>query len=728
MSDSSSLIDLQRTYLIDQIKAIIKQGGLYILIIDDKTELTLNKLFTKEQLLRIVTSVEKIDARRKANKFMEAIYFVESTIYNFKCIMTDSQFQRYKMGNSLFSPISNLKIDYFFNQKFIRNHEVNDYFNNGLNIHFVHSSLNPVESKVFLTQTKAVNSMPIYYNENCHEFVIDQIKKVAQTLVNLMVITGEYPLIRFYQPQKANHQASRLSELIADEFQLQIDEYARENIDFPPNSQKPRSILLIVDRTLDLFAPLLHDFSYQAMAMDIVPSLEREGVYNYKSENEQGEFVDNSATLDNEADSDWTSLRHLHIIESSELIINKINELVKNNPLLIDRSKASTSGDLMYIVANLKGFDQERKQITLHKTLIDECLEINATRKLAEFAADFEQTCAANGTSFEGVRNKNLHDDLIVLLARQDLHVNDKMRLVLIYGLYRGGLIESDFIKLVKFIGVNDKQIVSLISRCFNNLHKLGYPIVKQDVKAKKVEGEIFHTINNEGTYNTSRFAPGVQNVLQKASKHQLDEVKFPYFRDKPLEDDQDFSSNDSNPSPSSNQQSSLRNHRIKASWATPSAKAGSSRPKQRVFCYVAGGMTYTEMKSMYQLSKQLNKEFYIGSECILKPRDFLIGLQSIDKAKSIHDLNLEQEDEKLDPPLFLYETDQPKPMHPQSHASFTYGQNDPRSSSMQGQAAVDPSVPGHYQKRSTSSSLSQGEGKEKEKEKKRSRFKRMFK
>ena len=93
---------------------------------------------------------------------------------------------------------------------------------------------------------------------------------------------------------------------------------------------------------------------------------------------------------------------------------------------MIDRSKATTSSDLMYIVAHLKGFDEERRQLTLHKTLIDECLDINALRKLAEFAADFEQTCCAEGVSFEGERNKHLHDDLIILLARDDLHINDK--------------------------------------------------------------------------------------------------------------------------------------------------------------------------------------------------------------------------------------------------------------------------------------------------------------
>lgn len=714
----TSLIELQKSHLLFMIKGIIKSGGLYILIIDSKTELYINKLISKDQLLRIVTSIELIDAPRKQNKFLEAIYLVESSIYNFNCIKADASASRYKIAHSLFSPFYNPKIEHQFSL-FVRHPQVNDYFNNGLNIHFGHSSsLNTIEQRCFTTtyQPSSFNSMPIYFNENCRDYVLDQIKSVAQSLVNLMVISNEYPLIRFYYPN-SNHEASRLSELIADEFQNQIDEYARENIDFPTDSDKPRSILLIVDRTIDLFAPLLHDFSYQALAMDIVNSLEREGIYNYQSESESGELINNSSNLLNEFDLDWINLRHLHIIEASELIINKINDLIINNPLLIDRSKASTTSDLATIMATLKGFDQERKQLTLHKTLIDEILEINAQRKLAEFAADFEQTCAAKGVSFEGIRNKNLHDDLIILLARDDLHVNDKMRLVLIYGLYRGGLVESDFIKLVKFIGVNDKQIVSLISRCFNNFHKLGYPIVKKDVKDKKVEVKMFHTINNEGTYNTSRYSPGISNVLFKASKQQLDEESFPYFRDKPVEDENVVAMDSAN-----NQQTSLRNQRIKASWATPSNKAGSIRPKQRVFCYIAGGMTYTEMKSVYKLSEESsNKEFFIGSECILKPRDFLIGLQSIDQAKSIQDLNLGQKDRRVEPPAHLLGLEKKTPPIPQNQ----FDGNNNVYSNNNNLSHVNAYNNNHQNQGSPSKSFSSPGD---EKEKKKSRFRKIFK
>lgn len=724
-----SLIGLQKEFILRYLREIQTPGLLYILILDDTTESLLNRILPKEKLLRVVTSVDKIDNKRRTQTFLEAIYFVELSAYNINCMIADVQVKRYKGGHGMFLPLlpTDTEALYVYNSsKFIQNPKVYDYFGGGNNMHTVPATLYPVESRVFLADSSTPNSMAIYYNDNCAELVLPQIRIAARTLVNLLVITGEYPLIRFFCPQDATHVAARLPELLADEVQRQIDDYAREHHDYPPveNQDKPRSILLITDRTMDLYAPLLHEFSYQAMAMDIVPSLEREGVYKYTTENENGDVVDLEARLDDEEDEDWVSLRHTHIIESSELIITKINDLIRNNPMMVDRLKATTSLDLMWVVAHLKGFDKERRQITLHKKLIDECLDRNSDRKLAEFAADFEQTCAAGGTSFEGVKNKTLHEDLVVLLARSDLHVNDKMRLVLIYALYRGGLVESDFIKLAKFIGVKDRQMVSLVQRCFTNMQKLGFPIVKLDVKQKRVVKEHFHTINNEGTYNTSRFGPGLKAVLQKAAKYQLDETWFPYFRDKPLDEDLPAdATGSSSAAPGSN---SLRNPRIKASWAQHSAKLGQqNRPKQRIFCYVAGGITYSEVRLMYELTEATNKDFFVGSEVILKPRDFLIGLQSVDKAKQIPDLDIPLYHKLQRPseaPLHLFEV--PKaPVVPQVNPSQMpnmAGLSVNASPNTNNQPSTN--LPSHYQTR-----LSRQQEPE-QKDKKKSKLKKFFK
>lgn len=735
--DPNSLLNIQHTYIHDRIKGLQQPKEIYNLIIDKNVESILYKTFTKEQLLRIVAAVELIDAERRKNSYMTAMYLVEKTIYNMKCILADVQTRRYKNAIALFQYKDqdfDFEVEDFYHNKFLRNPQVQQFFNGNFN--HMNFEYNALETRVFLTDNVTPNSMPIYYNKNVQQFVIPQIKKVAQSLLNLMISMEEYPFIRFYKPPNANYEAKTLPELIADEFQMQMDNYCRYNDNYPTPevSAKTRSVLLITDRTIDLYAPLLHEFTYQAMAYDIVESLEKENVFKYQSENEKGEVNDVEAALTNENDEDWINLRHLHIIESSELIVNKITDLIKNNPLLIDRSKASTSSDLMYIVAHLKGFDEERKQLTLHKTLIDKCLDINASRKLAEFAADFEQTCCAEGVTFEGERNKHLHDDLIVLLARDDLHINDKLRLILIYAFYRGGLMRSDFEKMIKFIGVKDSHISGLCERCFNNVDKLGFEIFKKDLKSKPYSKQMFHTINNEGTYNTSRFTPGLKTVMQNVAKYSLDRDWFPYFRDTPLDDELVTSSSEQqrkNEIQTSN--GTLRNPRIKASWANQSSSSSSiptskrygngsslAKPKQRIFCYVAGGMTYNEIRSIYELSSTMGKEFYIGSESILKPRDFLIGLQNLGENKTLDQLNLnivKESMERKEVPMHLYNDGGiPKPRAPlaaqsvpQNQQGFQgqYGQSFAHGNNVNGRGGVPTttSQPGFTSSSSFSSS-----------------------
>lgn len=39
----------------------------------------------------------------------------------------------------------------------------------------------------------------------------------------------------------------------------------------PTDGSRARSTLLITDRSMDMMAPLLHEFTYQAMANDVLP-------------------------------------------------------------------------------------------------------------------------------------------------------------------------------------------------------------------------------------------------------------------------------------------------------------------------------------------------------------------------------------------------------------------------------------------------------------------------
>ena len=52
--------------------------------------------------------------------------------------------------------------------------------------------------------------------------------------------------------------------------QNELDQFAQYQRDFPPQTNRPRGVLLVVDRSMDLFAPLIHEFTYQAMVHDLL--------------------------------------------------------------------------------------------------------------------------------------------------------------------------------------------------------------------------------------------------------------------------------------------------------------------------------------------------------------------------------------------------------------------------------------------------------------------------
>lgn len=64
--------------------------------------------------------------------------------------------------------------------------------------------------------------------------------------------------------------------------------------------------------------------------------------------------------------------------------------------------------------------------------------------------------------------------------------------------------------------------------------------------------------------------------------------------------------------SPTTPTSGSLRSS--KPNWHKPAPKAGAAvEIRQRVLVFVAGGMTYSEMREAYLLSKSLNKDIIIG-------------------------------------------------------------------------------------------------------------------
>lgn len=148
---------------------------------------------------------------------------------------------------------------------------------------------------------------------------------------------GEYPTIRYHRPRNPTHEASVLCSHLARFVQLELDQYAKFHEDFPPTSPRPRGSLIITDRSMDLFAPLVHEFTYQAMVHDLLPLEEGDKVY-YKTFTDQKEgSVDMKNIEIGEKDNIWVKNRHLHMKDLLEKLASDFQAFKAKNPQFAER-------------------------------------------------------------------------------------------------------------------------------------------------------------------------------------------------------------------------------------------------------------------------------------------------------------------------------------------------------------------------------------------------------
>lgn len=167
---------------------------------------------------------------------------------------------------------------------------------------------------------------------------IADLEVMASRLVSLIITMNEIPTIKYRAvggaaPDREGKLAARLANLI----QEGIDHYSSRNPNFKP---VPGGDFIIVDRTVDLVSPLLHEFTYQAMAQDLLP-IHHENRYDYKySSGVKGDSATRTVALD-ENDSLWLAMRHTHIAACSKFIVDQFNQFLSENKAAVKQSAKS---------------------------------------------------------------------------------------------------------------------------------------------------------------------------------------------------------------------------------------------------------------------------------------------------------------------------------------------------------------------------------------------------
>lgn len=196
------------------------------------------------------------------------------------------------------------------------------------------------------------------------------------------------------------------------------------------------------------------------------------------------------------------------------------------------------------------------------------------------------------------------------MLDEESILPPDRLRLLLLYLLYRDGLLPADTAKLLAHaeLPVQDDEMIRNLERLGANTRRilkdprpLPTPLFARPQAPPSIEQD----------YSLSRFDPALKSLLGEHSRGTLSQDIFPYTKPE-LEAAQ--------ATPVGLASASLRS--AKPTWAN--ARNNASKPKQRILVFMAGGATYSESRACYDVSSELDKDVYLITSHMLTPNLFI--------------------------------------------------------------------------------------------------------
>ncbi|WEW57761.1 syntaxin binding protein 1 [Emydomyces testavorans] len=636
----SSLIEVQRKIILDTVRYTAEREW-KVLVVDERSRKLLNNAVKEDDILNAnVTNIEQIEHRRPANQETDAVYVLSPLPHIVDCLMADLERRRYRRAFLVWTAKLDPQLRSRINGLSVAREMIADF-------RIVNIDYFPRESHLVILRDPW--SFPTLYHPACNNLVRSHLEDLAQKIVSVCASLGEYPLIRYYRPKEPTHEASVLCSHLARFVQDELDAYAKFREDFPTPSARPRGVLYIVDRSMDLVAPLVHEFTYQAMAHDLLPIKEGEKV-TYETTINAGQPNQEIKEMEiSEHDSIWVENRHLHMKDLLGKLVDDFNQFIAKNPQFADNNSSANVNTIRDMLAGLSTFQEGKNSYTLHLNMAEECMRLFQERNLPEVAS-LEQSLAT-GLDEDYRKPKNLADQLVRLLDDERVQPHDRLRLIALYLLYRGGLLGGDIRKLLAH-----SQLPPQDGEVIYNFDLLGARVEKPLNDTKQPNQPLFVRKQpvqvSEDDTSLSRFEPNLKLMLQEQIRGALDTAIFPSTR--PHMDGENMSQDNVS-------QASLRS--AKPTWAR--TRPSAAEPRQRIIVFMAGGATYSEVRSCYELSHAHNKDIYLVTSHMLTPRLFLrqVGDLSIDKRR----LNLPADQAKPKAPSHLFEREPaPKPQQSQ--------------------------------------------------------------
>ncbi|THG21409.1 hypothetical protein TEA_008505 [Camellia sinensis var. sinensis] len=372
--------------------------------------------------------VEDLFRRRQPLPSMDAIYFIQPSKENVVMFLSDMSgreplYKKYVIDSRAYvyfsTPIpkelvSRIKNDTSVLPRIGALREMNlEYFS--------------IDSQAYITEhERALEDLFGEDVENSRKFDAC-LNVMASRIATVFASLKEFPVVR-YRAAKAldSSTVTTFRDLVPTKLAAAIwNSITTYKTTIPNFPQTETCEFLILDRSVDQIAPVIHEWTYDAMCHDL---LDMDGnKYVHEIPSKTGGEPEKKEVLLEDHDPVWLELRHAHIADASERLHEKMTNFVSKNKAaqLQQRDGAELSTrDLQKMVQALPQYNEQMEKLSLHVEIAGKINRIIREMGLRELG-QLEQDIVFGDAGTKEIIN--------FLRTTQDASCENKLRLLMIY-------------------------------------------------------------------------------------------------------------------------------------------------------------------------------------------------------------------------------------------------------------------------------------------------------